>query len=393
MDSLTLNQIISLVSTFGVRHVIPIHLANGPFGGSAVYNDLFNTNTWFLNNHQFFRVDFDPVIQFRLGVPNALQAFPGGAVVPTSIGQDEYNALGYQQGTGGHKNNLGLSDTQTFLALMQAGLLIDVAHMSEKATEMALTQAETYGYPLMDSHTGLRNATHAKGTERELLPSHALRIGNLGGVIGLGPAWNESPDCTSQNSPDPISDFLNDYQSALQIMGGRGVALGTDANGLQPLINCTKRPVLDYIHNVASKFGPPSGVPTPDLHQYQLGTHTYDINVDGIANYGMLPDFLEALSEQSSVQPAPAVAALYRSAEDVIKMWEKVVSASSNAVPPHIICQPGYGQCVTTAGDNFTLSAVYLGPKCKSQRPSARTGLVRWRAFQHRGQLSTSRPL
>lgn len=115
---------------------------------------------------------------------------------------------------------------------------------------------------------------------------------------------------------------------------------------------------MDYKHNVASKFGPPAGVATPDLGQYQLGTRTFDIHQDGIANYGMLPDFLEALTEYEQASPlkgAPSVAALFHSAEDVIQMWEKAVAASTNAIPPRAVCQqPNYSQCITTSDNNFT---------------------------------------
>ena len=188
MDALTANQIQTLVNAYGVRHVIPIHLANSPFGGTAVYNDLWNTNSWFLNNHQFLQVDFDPNVTFNLSRPQALHSAMG-ALIPLSISDDEYKALGYQAGAGGHKNHLGIADADAFLGLMQAGLLVDVAHMSEKSVEMALTQAETYGYPLMDSHTGIRDpANPASQNERSLLAAQVTRIGNMGGVIGLGTA-------------------------------------------------------------------------------------------------------------------------------------------------------------------------------------------------------------
>jgi microsomal dipeptidase-like Zn-dependent dipeptidase len=351
MDSLTVNQIETLVYAYDVRHVIPIHLANGPFGGSAVYDNAFNTNNWFLNGHQFFQVDFDPSITFRLDRPQELHSALG-ALFPTSISDDTYKTLGYDAQSGGHKNHLGLSDPDALLSLMQAGVMIDVAHMSEKSIEMALTQAEIYGYPLMDSHTGIRNPQKPSSeNERSLLPAHATRIGNLGGVIGLGPAWDAS-------STDPVADFSDAYQAAQLILGGRGVAIGTDANGLQPLIAFTKTPLADYQHNVAAGFGPPAGVATPDLGHYVLGTRTYDVHLDGLPNYGMLPDFLEALTEyerQSPLKAALSVTGLFHSAEDVIAMWERALTASANAIPPRAICgQPTYSQCITSADNNFT---------------------------------------
>jgi microsomal dipeptidase-like Zn-dependent dipeptidase len=293
MDSLTPNEVQSLIAVYNVRHVTPIHLANSPFGGSAVYNDNWNTNNWFLNNHQFVQVDFDTNITFNLGKPQSLMSAMG-ALIPTPISDDDYNKLGYQGQAGGHKNHIGLTDTDGFQGLMEAGVMIDLAHMSEKSVGMALSQAEIYGFPLMDSHTGIRNPLKpASLNERSLLNSQATRIGNLGGVLGLGVAWDK-------DSTDPIGDFSAAYQNALLLLGGRGVALGTDANGLQTLIDFTRDPLTDYVHNIAARFSPPAGVQTPDLNHYTIGSsRPFDIHTDGLANYGMLPDFLEAVWEYS----------------------------------------------------------------------------------------------
>jgi len=70
----------------------------------------------------------------------------------------------------------------------------------------------------------------------------------------------------------------------------------------------------------------------PPLRRYVIDTHTtvagqpnfrrdFDVNVDGIAHYGMLPDFLQDLKNNglSAEQLAP----LFESAEAYIRMWEK----------------------------------------------------------------------
>jgi hypothetical protein len=61
------------------------------------------------------------------------------------------------------------------------------------------------------------------------------------------------------------------------------------------------------------------------------GNREFDINLDGLAHYGMLPDFLQDVSNLLRTAPAskdaPPVTdlrALFRSAEDYIVMWERV---------------------------------------------------------------------
>lgn len=57
----------------------------------------------------------------------------------------------------GHENSRGLNNSK-FLRLMRAGLLLDVTYGEASAAE-ALALAKQFGYPLMDSHTGIRDAS------------------------------------------------------------------------------------------------------------------------------------------------------------------------------------------------------------------------------------------
>ena len=56
------------------------------------------------------------------------------------------------------------------------------------------------------------------------------------------------------------------------------------------------------------------------------GQREFDINLDGLAHYGMLPDFLQDVSNllRTSSGPVTDLRALFRSAEDYIQMWERV---------------------------------------------------------------------
>ncbi len=92
-----------------------------------------------------------------------------------------------------------------------------------------------------------------------------------------------------------------------------GVAIGTDANGLSPQIPISTRP-FSY-----TEVG---------LAKSQIGVKEFDFAVDGLAHYGMLADFIHALRQfDKGIDIADHF--LFRTAEDTIKMWEKVKQAAT----------------------------------------------------------------
>jgi microsomal dipeptidase-like Zn-dependent dipeptidase len=208
MDWLSPAQTLQLVTDYGVRQVIPVHLINNDVGGTALYLDAFNTVNAFvhatrdtsdwnkLGNDGWFQVEYDTHLTGRLTRPLTLvpitgNLIEGGAIVPTPIDDFSYFLLNYEQplDSGGHKNAAGISEAGKTLIhqLAHRGVLIDVAHMGEKTTEWTLeTFARNYHYPMMDSHTGIRLAGETAENERALKRSHAATIAELGGVIGFG---------------------------------------------------------------------------------------------------------------------------------------------------------------------------------------------------------------
>jgi microsomal dipeptidase-like Zn-dependent dipeptidase len=350
MHELSIRQMLDLINTYGVRHVIPIHLVNNTFGGTALYTDLFNTESNFLNG-SFYQAEQDACLTFRLKVPQTL-ATNGtfGAINPSDLSQSAFQALGYpfapyQQGTPhtgpGERNAIGLTNPLQINQLMATHVLIDVAHMGEKSTKQTIDITSANNYPVMYSHGGLRDdsvtcAPQSDGgdvTERSLGISQAKRIAAFGGVIGLG--------TSGITLSSPVDAFLQGYQQTLGVMaqgnGGtpRGVAFGTDMNGLSPQISFDVLPT-NYPITVVSMTSPPIGTfETPLPQQPKMGnaaasydplfkattpTAFWNFQTDGIANYGMLPDFIQALSQRPNSMPA--IQALYASAEDVIEMWE-----------------------------------------------------------------------
>ncbi len=69
------------------------------------------------------------------------------------------------------------------------------------------------------------------------------------------------------------------------------------------------------------------------LRRLKTGNRYWDFNTDGMAHYGLMPDFLQDLR---NIGLGPdKLTTLFRSAEDYIQMWEKTQKASgTNGVPP-----------------------------------------------------------
>jgi microsomal dipeptidase-like Zn-dependent dipeptidase len=487
MDALSPAQVMRLVKEEGVRHVIPIHLINNQMGGCAVYSDAFNTANAFVNstrqsgnwnnlgNDGFFRVNLDARLTNRLGRPQTVvsggaDAFSGGAIKPTPVDDATFKSLrNYDApGTAGHKNAQGITAAGSALIrdLAREGVLIDVVHMGELSTSGALTFGVFNKYPMMNSHTGLREPDETAANERALMREHARLISNLGGVIGLGtegtsgqvpivnqpampgnsatplvyfnplkdwvaplqrPAGNPlvshltvtiktfgesdtpgqvltfgggDPDLRGgnngawawvtikgvkkeydlsqrarwvggsvhsrtfalppgtrmrdigsftlhatpegKNGPfdawdgwgvasvrveatlagiDTVGTWLKEYKDALSLMKGRGMAIGTDINGFAPQLAFSAEPVR-YPFRAYGKTD------APELSRSQMGPRPLDFQRDGIAHYGMLADFMQAVSQKPD--SGDAMKALFRSANDVVEMWEKCEARKSS---------------------------------------------------------------
>ena len=63
------------------------------------------------------------------------------------------------------------------------------------------------------------------------------------------------------------------------------------------------------------------------LRRYTTGNRDWDFNTDGMAHYGLMPDFLQDL-RNVGLSPG-SLTPLFRSAEDYIQMWEKTVQSSA----------------------------------------------------------------
>jgi microsomal dipeptidase-like Zn-dependent dipeptidase len=249
----------------GVRYVFPIHLLDNPFGGTAVYQDLMNYSNYRESGH-WWDVRCVPQFTYHFSDQGSLM-FNAGVLAKLKT---HFNAPHYPicaTGTG-QANTRGLTLHGEFAIkeMMRLGMLIDIDHMSELSQDRAIAIAKKEGnYPLNSGHNQLLGPNG--GTERNMSSTHYADIGMLHGMAGIGTAGLNA------------QDFVSEYQSIIKAMGPGAIAgFGTDTNGI--MVGMPPRP-HSAVHYSDS------------FPKSSLGTQCWDYNRDGVAHYGMFPDYLE----------------------------------------------------------------------------------------------------
>jgi microsomal dipeptidase-like Zn-dependent dipeptidase len=277
----------------GVRYLFPIHMIDNPFGSTAAYQDLFNLSNLRESGHFWHLVCAQPAdhvnYQYKMGNPLELNSpslltaeMAALMVVKLGMLSDTFDAPTIPKGCpdGGWVNQgvpyPGLTPLGQFAIqeMMRQGMFIDIDHMSQASANDALTLAEREQYPVESGHNGIRDPNG--GTERSFTADQYARIGKLHGMAGVGSA--------SLDDIHWVANF-NAVAAAMnrEVDGGLPGALdfGTDTDGVSPLM--------------LAPDGGPRVVYSAQFPKSTLGSKSWDYNVDGVAHYGMIADFLEGV--------------------------------------------------------------------------------------------------
>ncbi|WP_433227269.1 Coagulation factor 5/8 type domain-containing protein [Actinomadura formosensis] len=194
-----------------------------------------------------------------------------------------------------HCNVKGLTGLGAHMVrgLMKRHMLVEIDHMSAKAAGQTLGLLERAGYPgVVSSHSWED-------------PAYARRVYRLGGMVtGYGhsaPAfvaeWRRNKE-----SRDPRYTF--------------GYGYGLDANGMGPL----PPPRADAReHPLRYPFASPVD-PSVKLGRLRTGLRTWDLNADGVANYGLVPDWIADMRAYGGQEILDDLA---RGAEAYLRMWRR----------------------------------------------------------------------
>ena len=222
----------------------------------------------------------------QIGVPrdlligNGLNAFlpPGAAPV---------------YGDPPHCNQYGLSDLGEYMVrqMMKRGMVIDPDHLSQAARDEVLALVEAERYPgIMSSHSWSNEQDYP-------------RILARGGVVT--PMAGQS------------TNFIEGWEKIRQGYDDRfynGFGFGADMNGFANQ-GGPRNAEEDAIRYPFKSF---DGKVT--LDQQRSGERVYDLNTDGMAHYGLFPDWLEEMRIQAGDQIVEEMA---RGAEAYLQMWER----------------------------------------------------------------------
>ncbi|MDQ4142169.1 MAG: dipeptidase [Actinomycetota bacterium] len=200
---------------------------------------------------------------------------------------------------GPHCNILGLSELgeKMIREMAERGMIFDPDHMSAKAQAQALDLVESLGYSGIISSHGWSNET--------IYP----RIYELGGVVtpyagnssSFVEAWRQH-----RTWEDDRYFFGFGYGADTNGFGSQGAPRGAGASN-----------PVEY---------PFEGLGGVTVGQQRSGTRVYDVNTDGVAHYGLYPDWIEDLRRQAGDQ---IVEDMTRGPEAYLQMWERAVG-----VPP-----------------------------------------------------------
>jgi microsomal dipeptidase-like Zn-dependent dipeptidase len=191
-------------------------------------------------------------------------------------------------------NPKGLTPLGEFLIrdMMQRGMIIETDHMSVKtrADTLSLLEAADY-HGVISSHSW-----GDLGSQK--------RIEKLGGLVG------------------PISSQANNFSEEWRVARDNrdtrylfGTPFGSDINGLHaqpvPRPNNAQNPVTYPFRSFDGGSM---------ISQQQSGTRSYDVNVDGVAHYGLYPDWVEDLRKVAGDQIVDDMA---NGAEAYLELWER----------------------------------------------------------------------
>ncbi|MEM6734413.1 MAG: membrane dipeptidase, partial [Myxococcota bacterium] len=252
----------------------------------------------------------------------------------------------------GHCNARGITELGRSLILGAAerGIMIDIDHMSFRMVNDVLSLAEENDFPLSASHAYFSDL-RTESSERERTRSQLTRMSALGGF--LAPITNqrnrERPlpeEVTRHGITNPCVGSSRDFVTSVLyiegVTGTLGVPFGSDVNGIARLMGprfgeggCDgEASPLTYPFSL-----PTSLVPSGTFERLVSGNVSFDFNQQGLANIGLLPDFLADVQSMGLSQDT--LAPLYNSAEAFVQTWERAEAAAARLSAPGTPGSPG----------------------------------------------------
>ncbi|MBS3691334.1 hypothetical protein KGD90_09080 [Rhodococcus qingshengii] len=182
-------------------------------------------------------------------------------------------------------------------------MIVDIDHMSVKTAEAALDILEAANYSgVVSSHSWSD-------------PSLYKRIYALGGFVALYAGQLDASD----EKPEERG-FIDQWRDARAMRSENyyfGFGYGADTNGFGP----QAAPRGDAAENPLQY--PYTAFDGTVMDQQRAGTRVFDVNTDGVAQYGMIPDWIADMRIAAGADGDTIIEDMSRGAEAYLQMWER----------------------------------------------------------------------
>ncbi len=367
------NQQVDHYYDLGVRHVFPIHNFDNAFGSAATWQRGIEVGQRAVEGRFWHTEQCAPTAQGQSYGFRLLHSL----FTHTLIAVAKFSAQlwdGYPlrpEAASCNSENLTELGRKLNQKLMDKGMIIDVDHMSNRAFDQTLEMANENPrgtYPVVISHA-LAFELYNQDTRHERLRTREQlqKIRNVGGMVAamLKDDLQDNSDHAGRKNTiaypfhgaRPVEDncryssrtFANAYQYLVDVMQG-SVAFGSDFNGIAghfgprfgsdacggwpeawvggafPVETAARR--IERSQQILSnRVEYPFQLPGfAELERQVTGQRTYDVNLDGLAHVGLLPDFVEDLNKVGL--PLSYQDQIFRSAEAYVEMWERATATT-----------------------------------------------------------------
>ncbi|HET9451879.1 MAG TPA: membrane dipeptidase, partial [Aggregicoccus sp.] len=236
--------------------------------------------------------------------------------------------------------------------MMKRNMIIDIDHMSVLAFWDTMGIVQPAKYPVISSHTGFIDISREEQRhEGNLKAEQVAAIREVGGMVALIPhqgtkgqivsGSGEGQPVVAHECGNTSQTWAQAYLYAIRKMEGGPVGFGSDFNGMAGLPGprhgpegCPGTAIHEkpFIPKQTARVSYPlpvsiAGSTVKQLGRSVVGQKTFDVNEDGLAHVGMLPDFIADLRVQGvrneDLNP------LYDSAEGYVRTWERAYATST----------------------------------------------------------------
>jgi microsomal dipeptidase-like Zn-dependent dipeptidase len=296
-----INRGLAQYKRLGVRGMFVAHWVNNAFSGAALEDGVKGVFINILNRVQtgsYFQTSACPGPGQGVTVttlsPQLLKALASFFPAAASIANDPMPT--YPSGLQCNANGLTSLGRYLIGRMMAEHMLIEVDHLSEPARDAVLAIAAQAHYPLISSHNG---------TGGEWTPAELRELYKLGGFAAV------TPDL----APALAQKILTMARYDKPANGFVGIGLGTDTNGFSSLPGA--RPDAKS-HPLRYPFQSYDGSVT--FTRERTGTRTFDLNTDGVAQYGLIADLIADMEHTGAWRRALPL--LFNSAEAYVDTWQ-----------------------------------------------------------------------